>query len=107
MSVGFPTAGAWSSSQWRPDNEFETDRWPPGRVPVPGATRGGVGGFVRRGSGCGRGGGTARRGPTVGLAVSGWGRPCGDMPGDSALCHPREPREADGWSRDNRPITGR
>ena len=26
MSVGFPTAGAWFSSQWRPDNEFETDR---------------------------------------------------------------------------------
>ena len=25
MSVGFPTAGTWSSSQWRPDNEFETD----------------------------------------------------------------------------------
>ena len=24
MSVGFPTAGTWSSSQWRPDNEFET-----------------------------------------------------------------------------------
>ena len=21
-----PTAGTWSSSQWRPDNEFETDR---------------------------------------------------------------------------------
>ena len=27
MSVGFPTAGTWSSSQWRPDNEFETDRY--------------------------------------------------------------------------------
>ena len=27
MSVGSPTAGTWSSSQWRPDNEFETDRW--------------------------------------------------------------------------------
>ena len=26
MSVGSPTAGTWSSSQWRPDNEFETDR---------------------------------------------------------------------------------
>ena len=26
MSVRFPTAGAWFSSQWRPDNEFETDR---------------------------------------------------------------------------------
>ena len=25
MSVGSPTAGTWSSSQWRPDNEFETD----------------------------------------------------------------------------------
>ena len=24
MSVGSPTAGTWSSSQWRPDNEFET-----------------------------------------------------------------------------------
>ena len=26
MSVGSPTAGTWSSSQWWPDNEFETDR---------------------------------------------------------------------------------
>ena len=25
MSVGSPTAWTWSSSQWRPDNEFETD----------------------------------------------------------------------------------
>jgi Family of unknown function (DUF7019) len=25
MCVGFPTAGTWSSFQWRPDNEFETD----------------------------------------------------------------------------------
>ena len=25
MSVGSPTAGTWSSSPWRPDNEFETD----------------------------------------------------------------------------------
>ena len=25
MSVGSPTAGTWSSSLWRPDNEFETD----------------------------------------------------------------------------------
>ena len=25
MSVGFPIAGTWSSSQWRPDNGFETD----------------------------------------------------------------------------------
>ena len=25
MSVGSPTAGTWFSSQWRPDNEFETD----------------------------------------------------------------------------------
>ena len=24
MSVRSPTAGTWSSSQWRPDNEFET-----------------------------------------------------------------------------------
>ena len=29
MSVGSPTAGTWSSSQWRPDNEFETDKLPP------------------------------------------------------------------------------
>jgi hypothetical protein len=28
MCVGSPTAGTWSSSQWRPDDEFETDRWP-------------------------------------------------------------------------------
>ena len=27
MSVGSPTAGTWSSSQWRLDNEFETDRF--------------------------------------------------------------------------------
>ena len=26
MSVGSPTAGTWSSSQWRADNEFETDK---------------------------------------------------------------------------------
>ena len=26
MSVRSPTAGTWFSSQWRPDNEFETDR---------------------------------------------------------------------------------
>src|ERR1700730_5421421 len=26
MCVGSPTAGTWSSSQWRPDYEFETDR---------------------------------------------------------------------------------
>ena len=26
MSVRSPTAGTWSSSQWRPDNEFETNR---------------------------------------------------------------------------------
>ena len=26
MSVGSPTAGTGFSSQWRPDNEFETDR---------------------------------------------------------------------------------
>ena len=25
MCVGSPTAGTWSSSQWRPDDEFETD----------------------------------------------------------------------------------
>ena len=25
MPVGFPTAGAWFSCQWRPDNQFETD----------------------------------------------------------------------------------
>ena len=29
MSVGSPTAGTWSSSPWRPDNEFETDREQP------------------------------------------------------------------------------
>ena len=27
MSVRSPTAGPWSSSQWRPDHEFETDRF--------------------------------------------------------------------------------
>ncbi len=27
MCVGSPTAGTWSSFQWRPDNEFETDRY--------------------------------------------------------------------------------
>ena len=27
MCVGSPTAGAWSSFQRRPDDEFETDRW--------------------------------------------------------------------------------
>ena len=27
MFVRSPTAGTWSSSQWRPDNEFETDRF--------------------------------------------------------------------------------
>ena len=32
MSVGSPTAGTWSSSQWRPDNEFETDTMVPGRL---------------------------------------------------------------------------
>ena len=26
MCVGSPTAGTWSSSRWRPDNEFETHR---------------------------------------------------------------------------------
>jgi hypothetical protein len=26
MCVGSPTAGTWSSSQWQPDDEFETDR---------------------------------------------------------------------------------
>lgn len=26
MCVGSPIAGTWSSSQWRLDNEFETDR---------------------------------------------------------------------------------
>ena len=49
MSVGSPTAGTWSSSQWRPDNEFETDRCvlgdgpaPEGSTPdeMPGASRG-------------------------------------------------------------------
>ena len=27
MCVGSPTAGAWSSFQRRPDDEFETDSW--------------------------------------------------------------------------------
>ena len=36
---------------------------------APGATRGGVGGFPGQVRGCGVGGGAARRGPTVGLAV--------------------------------------
>ena len=40
-------------------------------VPVPGAPRGGVGGFYGRGGGFGRGGGTARRGPAVGVALGG------------------------------------
>jgi hypothetical protein len=26
MYGGSPTVGTWSSSPWRPDNEFETDR---------------------------------------------------------------------------------
>ncbi len=30
MCVGYPIAVVWSSSQWRPDGEFETDRVPPG-----------------------------------------------------------------------------
>ena len=34
MSVGSPTAGTWSSSQWRPDNEFETDRSRPARPSI-------------------------------------------------------------------------
>ena len=34
MSVGSPTAGTWSSSQWRPDNEFETDRLGTLAIPV-------------------------------------------------------------------------
>ena len=29
MCVGSPTAGTWSSSQWRPDDEFETDTLSP------------------------------------------------------------------------------
>ena len=33
MSVGSPTAGTWFSSQWRPDNEFETDRVLQARAP--------------------------------------------------------------------------
>ena len=39
--------------------------------PATGATRGGVGGFLGQVRGCGGGGGVARRGPTVGLAVRG------------------------------------
>ena len=35
MSVRSPTAGPWSSSQWRSDNEFETDkRWARNRIPT-------------------------------------------------------------------------
>ena len=34
MSVRSPTAGPWSSSQWRPDNEFETDRFKVDSIPV-------------------------------------------------------------------------
>ena len=34
-------------------------------------------------------------------------RTCVNMPGNSALYHPREPREADGWLRDHWPITAR
>ena len=34
MSVGSPTAGTWSSSQWRPDNEFETDTQHPHPIGV-------------------------------------------------------------------------
>ena len=40
-------------------------------VRATGATRGGVGGFLGQVRGCGGGGGVARRGPTVGLAVRG------------------------------------
>ena len=32
MSVRSPTAGTWSSSQWRPDNEFETHRFHKGKL---------------------------------------------------------------------------
>ena len=38
MSVRSPTAGPWSSSQWRPDHEFETDNRT-GRVKKMSATR--------------------------------------------------------------------
>ena len=34
MCVGSPTAGAWSSFQRRPDDEFETDRFGPGVMGV-------------------------------------------------------------------------
>ena len=39
MSVRSPTAGTWSSSQWRPDNEFETDRSRSGYYSRPLVTR--------------------------------------------------------------------
>ena len=51
-------------------------------VPAPGATRGGVGGVVRRVRGCACGGVVARRGPAGGLAVS--GRVLGGIRGGSA-----------------------
>ena len=34
MCVGSPTAGAWSSFQRRPDDEFETDSIVPGTLVV-------------------------------------------------------------------------
>ena len=34
MCAGSPTAATWSSSQWRPDDEFETDNAPASR-PAP------------------------------------------------------------------------
>jgi hypothetical protein len=39
MCGGCPTAGTWSSSRWRPDNEFETDRSPVLRRPTTPNTR--------------------------------------------------------------------
>src|SRR6202022_3602275 len=35
MCAGSPTAGTWSSFQWRPNNEFETDRENSGVLRIP------------------------------------------------------------------------
>ena len=63
-----------------------------------GAPRGGVGGSVRRrGGGVGRGGGIARRGPTVGLAVSGSRPPRGLPRVQPRLARRPEPRALTRW----------
>ena len=60
----------WSAARAAsPDVGLHHRRARPG--PAPGATRGGVGGFPGQVRGCGGGGGVARRGPPVGLAVRG------------------------------------